>query len=237
MSGKRVARLMRAAGLQARGRRRFRVTTDSTHGLARSRRIIWPVEFTSPPSIRVWAADLTACWTQDRLVLSRGGGDRPRVPSRGRVGGPPHAGHRRCVTAALQMALTRRAAPAGADPSLQSGHPICQTRRIAPCWRAHRLTVSMSRVGNCWDNAPVESFFSSLKAELLPPRPWPRCRRGARGHLPTTSSSSTTSGACAFHLGLPQPLGGFEDGARGRRMIRQPVSTETGRSHICVICG
>ena len=30
----------------------------------------------------------------------------------------------------------------------------------------------MSRVGNCWDNAPVESFFSSLKAELLPPHPW-----------------------------------------------------------------
>ena len=30
----------------------------------------------------------------------------------------------------------------------------------------------MSRVGNCWDNAPVESFFSTLKTELLPERPW-----------------------------------------------------------------
>jgi putative transposase len=38
---------------------------------------------------------------------------------------------------------------------------------------AHGLTPSMSRVGNCWDNAPAESCFSRLKVELLPDRPWP----------------------------------------------------------------
>jgi putative transposase len=36
----------------------------------------------------------------------------------------------------------------------------------------HGITVSMSRVGNCWDNAPVESFFSSLKAELVARARW-----------------------------------------------------------------
>jgi len=36
----------------------------------------------------------------------------------------------------------------------------------------HRITPSMSRAGDCWDNAPVESFFSSFKAEALPDRPW-----------------------------------------------------------------
>jgi transposase InsO family protein len=39
--------------------------------------------------------------------------------------------------------------------------------------RANGFIVSMSRVGDCWDNAPVESFFAGLKAELLPARPWP----------------------------------------------------------------
>ena len=37
----------------------------------------------------------------------------------------------------------------------------------------HRITPSMSRTGDCWDNAPVESFFSSFKAEASPPAPWP----------------------------------------------------------------
>lgn len=37
----------------------------------------------------------------------------------------------------------------------------------------HRITPSMSRTGDCWDNAPVESFFSSFKAEASPARPWP----------------------------------------------------------------
>jgi transposase InsO family protein len=38
--------------------------------------------------------------------------------------------------------------------------------------QAAGIRVSMSRIGNCWDNAPVESFFSTLKTELLPTRPW-----------------------------------------------------------------
>jgi len=36
----------------------------------------------------------------------------------------------------------------------------------------HRITASMSRIGDCWDNAPVESFFSTFKAEAVPDRPW-----------------------------------------------------------------
>lgn len=55
-------------------------------------------------------------------------------------------------------------------------------RRPRASWRApvyqhllarHGIRASMSRVGDCWDNAPVESFFSGLKAELLPDRPGP----------------------------------------------------------------
>ena len=64
VSGKRVARLMRAAGLFARGRRRFRVTTDSRHRLT-----IAPNHLRQRFAVRsvntVWAADITACWTRE----------------------------------------------------------------------------------------------------------------------------------------------------------------------------
>ena len=168
ISAKRVARLMRTAGLQARGRRRFRVTTDSAHS--------WPVapnalarRFHVPTRNTVWAADLTACWTQtgwcylavvidlaSRRVV--GWAVRRTLATEG-------------VTAALQMALTRRRPPAGLLHHSDRG-----TQYASAAYRtllaAHGLTASMSRLANCWDNAPVESFFSTLKAELLPARPW-----------------------------------------------------------------
>jgi putative transposase len=179
ISGKRVARLMRAAGLHARGRRRFRATTDSTHG--------WPVapnilarRFQVATCNTVWAADLTACWTQtgwcylavvmdlaSRRVV--GWAVRRTLATEG-------------VTAALQMALRRRQPAPGLVHHSDRG-----TQYASHAYRAllaaQGLTASMSRTGNCWDNAPVESFFSSLKAELLPARPWPdtTAARGAIG--------------------------------------------------------
>ncbi len=69
VSGKRVARLMRVAGLRARGRRRFVVTTDSRHNFTiapnRVRRRFYPKRLN-----RVWAADMTACRLQDGCVIS-----------------------------------------------------------------------------------------------------------------------------------------------------------------------
>jgi transposase InsO family protein len=169
VSAKRVARLMRAAGLVARGRRRFRVTTDSTHHrpvvpnrLARG--------FAVPTLNTVWAGDLTACWTAAgwsylAVILD--------LASRRVVGwAVARTLTTAVVTAALRMALTRRRPRA---PVLH--HSDRGTQYASRAYRrllaAHGLTASMSRKGNCWDNAPVESFFSSLKAELLPPRPWP----------------------------------------------------------------
>jgi putative transposase len=169
VSAKRVARLMRAAGLVARGRRRFRITTDSTHHLP-----VTPNQlargFTIPTLNTVWAADLTACWTREgwcylAVILD--------LASRRVVG---WAVRRTPATegalAALQMAFARRRPPA---PVLHHSDRGTQYASVAyrRALAAHGCTVSMSRRGNCWDNAPVESFFSSLKAELLPARPWP----------------------------------------------------------------
>lgn len=166
ISAKRVARLMRAAGLTAKGRRRFRVTTDSQHA--------WPVaanqlarQFAVAAPHRVWAADITFVWTRAQwcylaVVLDLG--------SRRVVGWALRPSlETELVTTALRMALETRPRP-------QLHHSDRGRQYASGDYRglldAHGITVSMSRVGNCWDNAVVESFFSSLKTELMPDGPW-----------------------------------------------------------------
>jgi putative transposase len=165
---KRVRRLMRAAGLAARGRRRFRVTTDSAHGYPVVRNQL-ARHFAVAAVNRVWAADITALptvtgWCYLAVVLDLG--------SRRVVG---WATDRRLETrvalTALQRALAmRRLAPGlvhHSDRGVQYASDAYQ-RLLA----RHGCIPSMSRVGNCWDNAPVESFFSGLKAEATPPTGW-----------------------------------------------------------------
>ena len=170
VSAKRVARLMRQAGLTAKGRRRFRVTTDSTHA--------WPVaanhlarHFAVPAPHRVWAADITALWTRAgwcylAVVLD--------VGSRRIVGWALRDSLEvALVTTALHVALATR-------PQPQLHHSDRGSQYASHGYRAllaaRGITVSMSRVGNCWDNAPVESFFSSLKAELVSSALWASLR-------------------------------------------------------------
>ena len=166
ISPKRVARLMRQAGLTAQGRRRFRLTTDSRHG--------WPVaanelaqDFAVGVPHRVWAADITALWTHAgwcylAVVLDLGS---RRVVS----WAIRRSLETELVLAAVHVALATRPAPHVHHSDRGSQYASHDYRHLLD---AHGITVSMSRVGNCWDNAPVESFFSSLKAELLTGTRW-----------------------------------------------------------------
>ena len=165
---KRVRRLMQAATLVARGRRRFRVTTDSTHRLpVVANHLARHFAVTAPNT--VWAADITALWTREGwyylavvldLASRRGIGWalRPTLETE-------------LVLAALHLALGRRRLHGGlvhhSDRGTQYASAVYQQTLAA-----HGIIPSMSRVGDCWDNAPVESFFSGLKAELLPVSPW-----------------------------------------------------------------
>jgi putative transposase len=166
ISPKRVARLMREAGLVAQGRRRYRVTTDSAHA--------WPVapnqlarHFAPGLPHRVWAADITAVWTRAgwcylAVVLDLG--------SRRVVGWAMRSSlETELVRAALHVALGGRPAPRMHHSDRGSQYASHNYRALLD---ASGITVSMSRVGNCWDNAPVESFFSSLKAELVSAASW-----------------------------------------------------------------
>ena len=168
VSGKRVARLMRAAGLYAHGRRRFRVTTDSAHRYPlapnRLRR-----RFTVATVNAVWAADITACWTGEgwcylAVVLD--------LASRRVIGWAVRRGPTQdLVTTALREALAHRRPRTTLLHHSDRGTQYA-SRSYQDLLARHGITPSMSRTGDCWDNAPVESFFSSFKAEVLPDRPW-----------------------------------------------------------------
>ena len=166
VSPKRVARLMRQAGLCAQGRRRYRVTTDSAHP--------WPVapnqlarHFATGLPHRVWAGDITALWTRAgwcylAVVLDLG--------SRRVVGWAMRDSlETALVRAALHVALGGRPAPQLHHSDRGSPYASHDYRALLD---ARGIAVSMSRVGTCWDNAPVESFFSSLKAELVSAVVW-----------------------------------------------------------------
>lgn len=161
LSEKRVARLMRQEGLAARKRRPFVRTTDSQHPHPVAPNVV-ARDFLPPGPNRTWAGDITYVWTSEgwlylAVVLD--------LFSRRVVGwSMSERIDRQLVLAALDMALAGRAAPDLYHSDRGSQYASEDYReRLAE----HGITCTMSRKGNCWDNAVVERFFSSLKMELV----------------------------------------------------------------------
>lgn len=165
---KTVARLMRKNGLRSRIKRRFRVqTTDSRHECPVAANRL-AQRFAQPAPNRAWAADITYVPTQEgwlylAVVLD--------LYSR-RVIGWSMAEHLKAslVIEALTMAIqTRRTA--GEDLSGLLHHSDRGVQYACEAYQAvleaHGLSGSMSRRGNCYDNAVVESFMGTLKTELV----------------------------------------------------------------------
>jgi len=170
VSRQRVARLMRAAGLRGVGRRRFRVTTQSeqTQLVAPNR---LARQFAPGQRQRIWAADITYCWTAEGWLYLAVLLD---LTSRRVVGWATSARlERPLVLTALHraLALRRPAALHHSDRGSQYASADYQARLAA-----RGIAGSMSRRGDCYDNAVVESFFATLKRELLERQPW-RTRR------------------------------------------------------------
>jgi putative transposase len=166
---KRVARLMRQEGLSARPPRRYRVTTDSTHLSPVAPNVVARRFHTDGPD-RVWVTDMTYVWTREGWLFLAAILD---VFSR-RVVGWAVADHLRTELAleALGMALGIRQPPKGlvhhSDRGCQYASELYRAELAA-----RGIVCSMSRVGDCWDNAVAESFFATLKTELIYRRPWP----------------------------------------------------------------
>lgn len=162
----RVIRLMRAEEIRGKQRRRFRVTTQSDHENAVADNLLdrhfAPAEIEEPN--RAWAGDITYIWTNEgwlylAVVLD--------LFSRRVIGwSMSHRLETRLVLDALQMAVGQRTTTGAvlfhSDRGSQYAADAMQ--------RFHKrnfIVASMSRKANCWDNAVVESFFSTFKFELI----------------------------------------------------------------------
>jgi transposase InsO family protein len=163
VSRKRVARLMQQEGLQARRKRRFRTTTDSKHKLP-----IAPNELARDfeviaPNV-AWVTDITYVWTREGWLYLAALLD---LFSR-RVVGWATSDNLSTTLAldALAMAVRARKPPQGVIHHSDRG---CQyaSEDYREALAAAGIRRSMSRKGDCWDNAVAESFFSSIKAELI----------------------------------------------------------------------
>jgi putative transposase len=165
---KRIARLMQAQGLRARTTRRFRTTTDSQHALPIAANVL-DRQFATRAPDAVWVTDITYLWTLEGwlylvVILD--------LFSRRVVGWATSARiTRQLALDALTMALARRQPARGLLHHSDRGSQYASAdyqRRLA----AHGIVSSMSRRGNCWDNAVAESFFSTLKIELVSQCAW-----------------------------------------------------------------
>jgi putative transposase len=155
--------LMKKLGLKARYPKRFKVTTDSDHNEAISPNLLNRQFDVAAPN-KVWTTDITYVWTLEgwlyvAIVID--------LFSR-QVVGWSIADHMRtslCVNA-LQMAFWRRKPESGLMHHSDRGSQYASHE-----YRSHlgimRMQQSMSRKGDCWDNAPTERFFRSLKHEQL----------------------------------------------------------------------
>ena len=186
----RVERLMRDNGIRARHKRRYQATTDSGHSLPVAANVL-DRQFTPSAPNQVWSSDITYLWTDagwqylaitldlfNREVV--GWALKPRLTAD-------------LATDALTMAWCRRrptpGVPHHSDRGSQYASGAFQDRLTA-----YGMTSSMSRKGNCWDNAPTESGFNSFKNKRIygnAMRPVLRSRRRPS----TTSRSSTIANA------------------------------------------
>jgi putative transposase len=159
---KRVARLMRQDGLRARHRRRFVRTTQSRHKFPIARNVVARQFEVSGPN-QVWVSDLTYLRTQTGFVYMAIVLDLfARRVVGWKVSRDLDAG---IAVEALRRALALRPAPRGLIHHSDRGvHYACADYRVL--LESHGIKPSMSRKGDCWDNAVAESFFSSFGFEL-----------------------------------------------------------------------
>jgi len=164
----RVRRLMRAAGLVGTPRRKFRVTTQSTPGGAGAN--VLGRQFAVGPLNRAWVADITYCWTREGWLYLAVLLD---VGSRRVVGWATSPRlERSLVLTALRRALALRQ-PGDALVHHSDRGTQYTSLEYQAVLAARGIRVSMSRPGDCWDNAVAESFFATLKRELLQRTRWP----------------------------------------------------------------
>jgi transposase InsO family protein len=158
-----VAKLMRQHGIAARTKRKFRCTTDSNHRHPVAENLV-ARQFEPEAANQVWAADITYIPTGEGWLYLAAVED---LHSRRIVGwSMSERIDSRLVVDALEMAVARRLPGEGLVAHSDRGSQYA-SEHYQRLLAGHGITCSMSRRGDCWDNAPMESFFASLKKELV----------------------------------------------------------------------
>ncbi|GAN91768.1 transposase [Gluconobacter frateurii M-2] len=166
---RRVGRLMKLNGIRPVRTRRHKVTTDSRHTLGFVANIL-DGDFLAEAVNRKWAGDITCIWTNEgwlylavfidlfsRRIRGWAASDRMKKD---------------LAIRALDMAVRLRTPLPGCIFHSDRGSQYC-SHDFQQKLTEHKMTPSMSGKGNCFDNAAVETFFKSLKAELLWRQTWP----------------------------------------------------------------
>jgi len=158
-----VRRIMKDPGLKARNSRRYKVTTDSRHSFPVAPNVL-NREFNVTEPNKVWTADITYVWTLEgwsylAIIMD--------LFSRQIVGWSMDKRMKKQLTLdALAMAYFRRKPAACLIHHSDRGSQYA-CHEYQKHLKQYRMIPSMSRKGDCWDNAPTERFFRSLKSERL----------------------------------------------------------------------
>jgi putative transposase len=159
----RVRRLMKKNGIAARHKRKFRATTDSRHNLPVAPNLLGQ-EFVTERPDQVWLADVTYLWTDEGWLYLACVLD---LYSRLVVGwAMSEHNDRQLVIAALGMAYFQRRPARGLVHHSDRGSVYC-SHDYQKLLKQYGMVCSMSRKANCYDNAPMESWFKSLKVEWV----------------------------------------------------------------------
>jgi putative transposase len=160
-SKKRVARIMRENGICVRLKKKYKATTDSEHTYPVAENLLRQ-EFFVETANKVWVSDITYIWTMEGwlylcIILDLYSRMAVGWSLDSRIGAS-------LATSALSMAVLHRNPPEGLIIHSDRGVQYA-SKAFRKEIEKHKIIQSMSRKGNCWDNACAESFFATLKSE------------------------------------------------------------------------
>lgn len=159
----RIARLMRENGIMAKTKRRFKITTDSKHNLPIAPNLL-NQEFTADAPNKTWTGDITYIWTRRGWMYLAVVED---LFNREIVGWSMRKRITKDIAIkALTMAIQRKRPPKGLIFHSDRGSQYA-SHEFRKLLNKYGCVQSMSGKGNCYDNAVTESFFHTLKTELV----------------------------------------------------------------------
>jgi transposase InsO family protein len=160
---KRVIRIMRTNGIKAKTKRKYKVTTNSGHGYPAAGNILGQ-NFNSKEINKVWASDITYIWTKEGWIYLACILD---LCSRMIVGWfMDRRMSSSLVISALKQAINKRGENPGIIFHSDRGSQYV-SEEVKSFLKGHKMIQSMSGKGNCYDNAVMESFFHTIKSELI----------------------------------------------------------------------